>query len=670
MDDDEEKDTSKVKTQVVFHKFTPNELTVLRFMSKISKNVYNISIFCFEVFHTYKDKIFSEVYSSVENNEVKNVVECDQKILEIYDKYHQHYCNIRQQLKTNNDFIYGFIRKRMDGHYITNVSYGWWKYHFEHVLLNKVTYNLETKKELYFDIIERIMKSYYNRNYFGIKNKLLNHEPINMINEDFVEQVKNGEYLFGRIEQLKWKDRILKLLVQRHGENIYKRMPGNKLRTTMLTDRAILKHFVMDHLGENKSKLTNDVTGNIITKAYQAYSSYFAVRAKGLKCNRPKFLPKNGLFNILYSGDTRNGMTDDQKGHIRITLGNYVGEHYNEIIKSYDVLPLQKGRPGRYLDVSEFKKIQPGQRVTKKDHLIWETGDYIKKNNPYIFHANYLTINIPSKLRDQETNRITQVEFVPLYDGYQFKICYTYRYEPIVFPENERKIQYNDCVSIDLGVNNLLTIHDPTGRQRLISGGYINSTNYHYNHRIDTLKSATKICQGKDTSPRIRDTWIKRENVINSYFNNLVSWFVRSYAHKRMVIVGYNKGWKTNASMGRANNRKFYNIPYSKLLNKLRFQLKNNGIEMVETEESYTSKCDALALESIEKHEQYLGERYGRYNRLFRSSTGKVVHADLNGSINIMRKYFTKIGNPIMEIEGKQIRNPLRTVISRMTGGH
>ena len=60
------------------------------------------------------------------------------------------------------------------------------------------------------------------------------------------------------------------------------------------------------------------------------------------------------------------------------------------------------------------------------------------------------------------------------------------------------------------------------------------------------------------------------------------------------------------------------------------------GIDFIEHEESYTSKCDALALEEVCKHENYLGKRVKR--GLFRSSVGKIINADQNGALNILRK--------------------------------
>ena len=72
------------------------------------------------------------------------------------------------------------------------------------------------------------------------------------------------------------------------------------------------------------------------------------------------------------------------------------------------------------------------------------------------------------------------------------------------------------------------------------------------------------------------------------------------------------------------------------------------------TEESYTSKCDALSLEAIGKHENYMGQRIKR--GLFKSGTGKCINADLNGAINIMRKCF----EDIKIITGIRIYNPIR----------
>lgn len=76
-------------------------------------------------------------------------------------------------------------------------------------------------------------------------------------------------------------------------------------------------------------------------------------------------------------------------------------------------------------------------------------------------------------------------------------------------------------------------------------------------------------------------------------------------------------------------------------------------------EESYTSKCDALALEPISKHDSYLGKRIKR--GLFQSSVGKLINADVNGALNIMRKVVGDSNGVIQRIiDSGLLFNPVR----------
>ena len=82
------------------------------------------------------------------------------------------------------------------------------------------------------------------------------------------------------------------------------------------------------------------------------------------------------------------------------------------------------------------------------------------------------------------------------------------------------------------------------------------------------------------------------------------------------------------------------------------------GIKISVHEESYTSKCDSLALEKIEKHEVYLGKRVKR--GLFQSSVGKLVNADVNGALNIARKVFGDSGLITQIINSGLLYNPVK----------
>ena len=72
--------------------------------------------------------------------------------------------------------------------------------------------------------------------------------------------------------------------------------------------------------------------------------------------------------------------------------------------------------------------------------------------------------------------------------------------------------------------------------------------------------------------------------------------------------------------------------------------------------EAYTSKCDSLSLEEIRYHEKYNGKRIKR--GLYSSKTGRLINADLNGAINIMKLYYKQEGIKYDGVRGIHICNP------------
>lgn len=151
--------------------------------------------------------------------------------------------------------------------------------------------------------------------------------------------------------------------------------------------------------------------------------------------------------------------------------------------------------------------------------------------------------------------------------------------------------------------------------------------------------SSVKDKQGiKKGTKRIRAMYDKRDRYIDTFMHTTSKAIVEKLKdqHIAMLVVGRNKGWKQEVNIGKTNNQKFTQIPFYKLQSQLKYKCEMAGIKYVEQEESYTSKCDALAMEEIEHHEQYAGRRKKR--GLFQSSSGRYINADQNGALNILRK--------------------------------
>jgi putative transposase len=231
---------------------------------------------------------------------------------------------------------------------------------------------------------------------------------------------------------------------------------------------------------------------------------------------------------------------------------------------------------------------------------------------------------------------IVEVEISPNNDRSTVSIIFKYN-KPI--PESLDTNNINK-MSLDMGMVNLATVYSPTLDNPLIyKGGYVNYINRTYKNLIEKrYQSMLKKRNNQYTSNKMNVLWRKRYEKIKGHFNKISSNIIDVCTKNKIseIIIGYNVNWKNNVNMGRLNNDRFYKIPYKMLIQMIFNKGEEKGIKVIESNESYTSKCDALNLESVGYHEKYSGNREKR--GLFQSLKGVLVNADVNGAINIMRK--------------------------------
>ena len=122
--------------------------------------------------------------------------------------------------------------------------------------------------------------------------------------------------------------------------------------------------------------------------------------------------------------------------------------------------------------------------------------------------------------------------------------------------------------------------------------------------------------------------------------------------------MGHHKGWKDSINIGRRNNQTFVQMSFDRFIEYLKYKCEMVGINLIIHEESHTSKCDALALEDVKQHETYLGKRVKR--GLFQSSIRKLINADVNGSLNILRKVVGDSEQLVRIINSGWLFQPLR----------
>ena len=192
--------------------------------------------------------------------------------------------------------------------------------------------------------------------------------------------------------------------------------------------------------------------------------------------------------------------------------------------------------------------------------------------------------------------------------------------------------------SIDLGLDNLVTMVTDFSEPIIYSGKQIKSKNQYFNKTLSERKSVLEKENKKKTSKFIKHLCDKRTKETEDVYHKVSRHIVNLLTQNKIgnLIIGYNSGWKDSVVIGKVNNQNFVMISHDKLISMLEYKCRMVGINVIKHEESYTSKCDGLCLETISRHETYLGKRKKR--GLFQSSVGKLVNADVNGALNIMRK--------------------------------
>jgi putative transposase len=121
-------------------------------------------------------------------------------------------------------------------------------------------------------------------------------------------------------------------------------------------------------------------------------------------------------------------------------------------------------------------------------------------------------------------------------------------------------------------------------------------------------------------------------------------------------------------NLGKKTNQNFQYIPFWRLLEKVKYKAALAGLEVVFTEEAYTSQASFLDRDPLPKYERGVSHEFSgrRVKRgLYRSADGRVVNADVNGSCNIGRKVIQNsefLGRLDKSLAARPVRiNPLKT---------
>ena len=315
-----------------------------------------------------------------------------------------------------------------------------------------------------------------------------------------------------------------------------------------------------------------------------------------------------------------------------------------------------------YESLKKYYKDKTGYKGLPKTPNYRESGEvfniYVRdkglrqKDDMIHFHKllNGLTIK-PSLSKD---HKLKQARLIYKGDHFIVEIVYDDEVEVPKVEDNNR------VVAIDPGLNNLVTMANNFNEQPvLIKGTKLKSINNYFNKEINKLKSDLNNAQNKKgkvqkrqgTTKRINKLWEKRGNIMQTEMHKISKKIVDYCVENNVcrVIIGKNDLQKQHSKL-----KNFVQIPIFSLIQKLQYKLENVGIEVVMTEESYTSGTSFI------DNEQPIKKNYDKKRRnkrgMFISNEGKMINADVNGALQILKKVdkdfsysegMTKIFNPV-----------------------
>lgn len=358
--------------------------------------------------------------------------------------------------------------------------------------------------------------------------------------------------------------------------------------------------------------------------------------------------------------------------------------------KEYKVLTADKWFPGyellegvlRLSENSDYQALPGGVNQQAIKDVIDEWKAYFKLNKLYNQDAKVLTgrPRIPKYIRGQKTTatlnnvvcklkkegrtrcslrfpktteklalgnyfqgdeKLIEVQIKPVSDYFVVYITT----DDLTQAEEERDPQAQRAIAIDVGMKNIITITNNVGEKPiLIKGNIINAKNTYYLSKIS--EEQTKLSKHKRyTSKKVQAIYAKRERVLSDYFHKVCKYVLRYCKTNKIdtIIIGRNKELKQNLNIG-TNNQTFAYLPFGKLYQNLAYLCQRADISYLEIDEAYTSKASFFDNDTLSDYEEakvnkpcFSGKRLTR--DIYQTKQGYRLNADVNGSLNIMRKH-------------------------------
>jgi putative transposase len=341
-----------------------------------------------------------------------------------------------------------------------------------------------------------------------------------------------------------------------------------------------------------------------------------------------------------------------------------------------------------FFEASKKYKINPASftgkpKIPKYKHKNGRTTCYLTNQITKIIDGNVL--KLPGTDRQLNLGKVAysdgklqQVRIVPFYGRYVVEVVFNGKQEKEIQRSekqiNELIFEPKRVMGIDLGVDNLATIVDNTGlKPLLIKGTRLKSINQYYNKLkakyMSIIRNGKGPKEGIFTTNRMISLDRKRNNRVMDFLHKASAKVVEIALVRNVdtIIIGRNVGWKVEVDMRKVNKQTFIQIPYATFIEMIRYKAERKGVQVIDREESYTSKSSFLNNDPIPTFGEEHQKNFSGYRstRAFYKIKGSkiLIHADVNGAFNIVRKH---VKDAFEGLEKKQfLQAPKKIIIMK-----
>lgn len=397
------------------------------------------------------------------------------------------------------------------------------------------------------------------------------------------------------MELVTWKCKLKDLTAQEYqylremcylSKNVYNESVYN-IRQHYFTEGSYLRYeanFGQMKFSENYINLGSNVAQATMRKADQSFKSFFSLLKKSKqgiyenwKIRLPHYLKKDSFYPVEF---IHAGEADLSKGKFKIPASKYLRDRYSGL---------------------------------------------------------KLYIMIPEYIRDKKVHTIS---IIPKYGGRYFEARFVFEKEATML-----ELDPQNALAIDLGINNFATCVTSEGNSFIIDGKKVKSINQWYNKENARLQSVKDKQAIKGCTKKQYLITNKRDRQIQDFIYKSTKYIVQYCINNDIgeLVVGYNDGFQDKVNLGKVNNQQFVMLSYGRFKSRLEYLCALYGIDYRIQEESYTSKASFWDHDEIPKWNplnpkqgQFSGKRIKR--GLYQTKSGKLLNADVNGALNILRK--------------------------------